>query len=305
MRMKTSALSFLAAAIVCACSPSHHMKAVHGYVATHHHEAITRKRTAAVAASASPPVMSTHTANALRSARIHLLFWGHSWHDTAAEITMKKVQGALSEIVRSSYITQASNYDNDARVQIAPAHLVSSNTCSQPDPAEGTIYAQNPPIEIPENVIAPCIDENHLSVSHDDLFVLLLPANVYMLNDVNDGLHLYYDRNLPNGEAETFAYATIAWHKARGEGFDSFSDTITHETLEAITDPYQDTIYGHYGDDPDDCDKNDDSPTCEIADVCESYPDAVSGTGVNYARWWDQRSSQCVVTAPSARASSR
>jgi hypothetical protein len=247
--------------------------------------------------------MSVWHTTVMSDPHLHLMFWGSQWQKLRGGITKATVANAVAEIINSNYTTALSNYTGNSSVVIRQPKLDDTTDCGSADPNVGMVLDPdpNPPKTIPD-VIRSCASASHIALAKDTFVLLMLPPDLRAISNVSEGFHLIapVDPNAPSGDQ--FVYAAVGYFPSISQTFFDLTDSISHELLEAITDPHQDEIYGtaesttdtggQTFDAPTGC-SADPSSTCEIADVCEAYgEDGESADGVAFASWWSQDSAQ-------------
>jgi hypothetical protein len=231
-----------------------------------------------------------HGGPILHAAQVYVLYWGSAWTDTSSySPTPGQITIAIQSMVAGPYLRGLAQYR-----AIGPAVLQGASvvTTSQPhsgftdDDVSDFLDAQLDARVVP----GPGPDD-------EALYIVVVPVNITpTTRDGSDliGEHYYYKRH---GQRIRFAWT------ADSGGLTNATRAISHELVEAVTDPDGDALRGVSGT----CRQ---SGWCEIADIC-------SGIGViddiAVSPYWSDRAHSCVTpdqarteptpTAPTSHAS--
>ena len=227
-----------------------------------------------------------HGGPVLHAAKIELVYWGKAWTASGTSYpTPEQITAAIGTLLAGPYLSGLAQYRG-----ITPALLQGSTVITSSDPPAGFTPAQvrdflNHQIDAG---VAPQPDRDQQT-----LYILLLPASAYAAGDDPNlvGEHSYYERH-----GQRISYA---WIDDTASLFTA-TKIITHELVEAVTDPQDGAVLGVAGT----CSR---AGWCEIADIC---PDPVIVDGVAAAPYWSNQASACIApsragasAAPDASAS--
>jgi hypothetical protein len=233
--------------------------------------------TGAAPTDASNPELGAGTARfvdhggpVLNKADVYLLYWGNTWTATRTSYpTPEQITAAITTLIGGPYLSGLAQYRG-----IKPAVLRGSTAVTSSDP---------PPAFTDEQVgdfldtqldagLAPEPDRDH-----QPLYIVVLPPGAYAGGDSHFvGEHTYYKRH---GQRIPFAWT------AASDSLATATQTITHELVEAITDPEGSAILGVAGT----CRQN---GWCEIADIC---PDPRIVDGVTAEPYWSNLAGACIA----------
>jgi hypothetical protein len=211
-----------------------------------------------------------HGGPVLHTAQVHLAYWGSTWiasgtsHPTPDQITT-----AITTLTAGPYLSGLAQYRN-----IKPAVLRGSTVITSSDPPRAFTDDQvgdflNSQIEAG---LLPNPDPDDQT-----LYIVVLPAGAYAGGDSHFvGEHNYYTRH---GQRIRFAWT------ADSASLVNATRIITHELVEAITDPEGSAVLGVAGT----CRQG---GWCEIADIC---PDTVTVDGVAAAPYWSNQAGACIA----------
>jgi hypothetical protein len=176
----------------------------------------------------------------LSAAQIYLIYWGSAWISRSASPTSDEITTAMQTVVASSYLAGLTQYRN-----VGPAVIHRSLVVTSSEPPSG----------FTDDDIAAFLDAQFdagaLPPANDQaLYFVTIPPDAAASDRF--GAHSYYERaGRPIRYAWT-AYALTVNFATR---------IMTHELVEAITDPDGDAFRGV----PGTCSE---SGWCEIADIC-------------------------------------
>ena len=228
----------------------------------------------------------------LASAHAHLVFWGSSWASPpqAGTITRKEVTNALTSIVNSNYLDGVMEYSKDIAKVSAPDSTVITDSFPSSEPPDTTAAFTSRWVvdgKVP------------FSTTIDDLYFVILPQGADAGAGYGAGYH-YSANALLGGRSFSVPFVII-----RTDGFDisEISDTLSHELVEAVANPFGSAVYGrgaHTARTPD-CNVNVDDTACELADVCDpsgpyNVNDAKTADGYALAAYWLQSKTTCSLT---------
>jgi hypothetical protein len=212
-----------------------------------------------------------HGGPILHTAQIHLLYWGGHWPATGIYFpTTTQITAALQTLLVGPYLNGLAQYRH-----IQPAVLRSSTIVTTSNPHNGFDdhdIAAFLNTQFDAGVV-PGPDPDNQS-----LYLVVLPVGISAsgYRYEFDGEHDYYTRH---GQRIHFV-----WAAASGR-LDSATRIISHELVEAITDPEGSAIRGVSRI----CDQE---AWCEIADVCF---DTSLVNGVAVSPYWSEQAHACVV----------
>jgi hypothetical protein len=206
----------------------------------------------------------------LSAAQVYLIYWGSSWSPgVSGSPSSDEITSAIQTVVASSYLAGLAQYRN-----IGPAVIRGSLV----------VTSSEPPSEFTDDDIAAFLDAQFdagaLPAANDQaLYFITIPAGARFAESGRFGAHSYYERaGQPIWYAWTAGALTV-----------NFATLImTHELVEAITDPDGDAFQGV----PGTCSE---PGWCEIADIC--LTDRVLD-GVMVNSYWSDVAGDCVIPAP-------
>jgi hypothetical protein len=228
-------------------------------------------RTAATVPAPGTAHFIDHGGPVLHTAQIHLLYWGSHWPATGIYFpTPDQITAALQTLLVGPYLNELARYRG-----IQPAVLRSSRTVTTSNPHNGFddhdisnfLNAQL------DGRVVPGPDPDNQT-----LYIVVLPVGIsaggyrYEL----DGEHDYYEHHSQR--------IHFVWAAASGR-LDSATRIMSHELVEAITDPEGSAIRGVSRT----CDQG---GWCEIADVCF---DTILVSGVAVSPYWSEQAHACVA----------
>jgi hypothetical protein len=247
------------------------------------------------------PMMKNHAPGddnkVLLSARTHLVFWGSAWNATPAPgatpppadaVSRDKVSAALRSIALSNYLDGAAEYSADIKRASAPDVTTIADTppgAVGPDPAAATITGWITGKKVP------------FEPKVDDLYFVILPTGADT-GGYGAGYHSSVSMTV-NDKSYTIPFVVI---KTDGLTIDFVSDTLSHELVEAVTNPFNSAVYGtaEKTSRTPDCSANENT-TCEVADACDPGPpyatnDAKTPEGYQLSAYWLNSKQKCSPT---------
>jgi hypothetical protein len=211
-----------------------------------------------------------HGGPVLHTAQVHLAYWGSTWiasgtsHPTPDQIT-----AAFHTLIAGPYLGGLAQYRD-----IKPAVLRGSTVITSSDPP--TAFTDDQVGEFLNSQIEAGLLPNP-DPDNQTLYIVVLPATAYAGGDSHFiGEHNYYTRH---GQRIRFAWT------ADSASLFTATRIISHELVEAITDPDGSAIRGDTGT----CRQG---GWCEIADIC---PDRVTVDGVAAAPYWSNQAGACIA----------
>jgi hypothetical protein len=211
-----------------------------------------------------------HGGPVLHTAQVHLVYWGSTWiasgtsHPTPDQIT-----AAFRTLTAGPYLGGRAQYGD-----IRPAVVRGSTVITSSDPPAAFTDEQV------GDFLNRQIDAGVLPEPDPDnqtLYIVVLPASAHAAGDSHFvGEHNYYTRH---GQRIRFAWT------ADSASLFTATRIISHELVEAITDPEGSAILGVTGA----CRQG---GWCEIADIC---PDTVIVDGVAAAPYWSNQAGACIA----------
>ena len=211
-----------------------------------------------------------HGGPVLHTAHVHLAYWGSTWiasgtsHPTPDQIT-----AAIRTLLAGPYLTGLAQYRD-----IRPAVLRGSTVITSSDPPAAFTDEQV------GDLLNSQIDAGVLPEPDPDnqtLYIVVMPASAYAAGDSHFvGEHSYYTRH---GQRIHFAWTTDSASLATA------TRIISHELVEAITDPEDSAMLGVAGT----CRQK---GWCEIADIC---PDPLIVDGIAAATYWSNQAGGCIA----------
>ena len=217
----------------------------------------------------------------LESPQLYLIYWGTVWvPQTAATPTASEVNDAVRTLMASAYLTGLTQYRGTGRGVLRGSALITSS--DPPDGFTDDQVAQFVDAQLTAGTV-PAPDAENQTV-----YGVVMPTGVTSELSGRAGKHHYYKRS-----GKKIHYA---WFRNVGD-LDSITGTVSHELVEAATDPEGSGFLGVNGT----CDE---PGWCEIADdVCESTLSSVDGIIVQ--AYWSNRDNDCItpgsVAAPGTR----
>jgi hypothetical protein len=205
----------------------------------------------------------------LHAARIHLLYWGSAWTaTTASSPTPDQITAAVRWIVTGPYLTGLAQYRG-----IRPPVLRGSTVVTTSDPHDGfgnEDVSDFLDAQLDAGVVPGPDPDNQT------LYVVVIPVGVSAGGDEFVGTHHYYKRN---GQRIPFAWTADSGSLAGA------TLILSHELVEALTDPHGSAILGV----PGTCRQG---GWCEIADIC---PGTAVVNGVAVDPYWSERAGACIA----------
>jgi len=224
----------------------------------------------------------------------HPVFWGHEWRGTATP-SVGTLSAAVSTFVASPYLAALSEYADTIGTGRAAAPIVYD--AEEP-------YAATDQVAIERFLINRMADGTLTGFEDDALYIVFLPPDKYAMVDwtypaFSDGFHFYVVRTDPTGGSRQIPYVLVTTTTGGGTTVANVTDTLSHEIVEAVSNPVKTGVYGRWSD-PDgvaggDCSASLDRTVCEVADVCAAQRPKVVVGNLGYAYWWSQRSGRCVA----------
>jgi hypothetical protein len=217
-----------------------------------------------------------HGGPILHAARIHLLYWGSAWTATAASSpTPDQITAAVRWMVTGPYLSGLGEYRG-----IRPAVLAGFTVVTSSDPHDGfddEDVSDFLDTQLDAGVV-PAPDPDNQS-----LYIVLIPVGVSAGGDSSENLgeHSYYTRH---GQRIPFAWTADSGRLAAATWI------LSHELVEALTDPQGSAILGATGT----CEQ---SGWCEIADIC---PGTAVVDSVAVDPYWSQRAHACIAPDPAS-----
>ena len=214
----------------------------------------------------------------LLTERLYLVYWGKAWTqpDTLA-LTAEQVTTAARIILSSTYMTGLAEYRGIGR-----GELLGSRVLSASEPPSG--FSDGDVRQFVRDQISagtiPGPDADNQTV-----YGVVMPPGVKPNYADWEGAH-----NSDGGDGHGIHYAWFA----NSDRLDLLTATISHEIVEAATDPEGSGFLGVSGT----CSQE---GWCEIADIC-SFTGVVDA--VTVASYWSDAAGECVVQAPVRRESS-
>jgi hypothetical protein len=229
--------------------------------------------TASGTAGAIPPGtvrFVDHGGPVLHTAQVHLAYWGSTWIASATSYpTPDQITAAIHTLIAGPYLTGLAQYRD-----IKPAVLRGSTLITSSDPPPGFTDEQL------GDFLNSQIDAGVLPEPHRDnqtLYIVVMPTSAYARGGSDFvGEHSYYTRH---GQRIRFA-----WTDDTASPFTA-TKIISHELVEAITDPEDSAILGVAGT----CRQG---GWCKIADIC---PDPSIVDGVAAAPYWSNQAGACIA----------
>jgi hypothetical protein len=201
--------------------------------------------------------------------RVVMLYWGSAWTATPAPVPASgAITNAVAAMLRSAYMTGLTEYR-----EIGRGHLAASAVYTASNPPNGfsdTDVGNFVKARIADGR-APALDQ-----FNQNLYVVVMPKGVNSSNTSFVGEHTY---TTSGGKRVRFAWIT------NNGTLDSVTRIISHEIVEAATDPEGTAILGVAGT----CSQG---GWCEIADICSS---TARRNGVNVQSFWSDAQSACIV----------
>jgi hypothetical protein len=214
--------------------------------------------------------VSYHGGAVIPSVSLELIFWGNAWTQTGTTPTASQIMGAVSSVVSGPYMTGLTQYG------IGPGTL------------RGAIIAlSDPPNPFSRddwhNLIWDLIDQGTFPEPDDDggrnLYMIIPPPGVNINQPGVCGAHGY------PGDYDFPADYDVAWagYVLNDGSLDTITTSLSHELVEACTDPEDDgwTLDG-LG-----------PPSDEIGDICQKTVARVNGVMVQ--GYWSQRDRACLI----------
>jgi hypothetical protein len=215
-----------------------------------------------------------HGGPVLRAVKVNLAYWGSTWiasgtsHPTPDQIT-----AAIRTLLAGPYLSGLAQYRD-----IQPAVVRGSTVITSSDPPAAFTDEQV------GDFLNRQIDAGVLPEPDPDqqtLYIVVMPASAYAAGDSPFvGEHSYFTRH---GQRIPFAWAddTASLFTA--------TQNISHELVEAITDPEDSAVLGVAGT----CRQK---GWCEIADIC---PDPRIVDGIAAAPYWSNHAGTCIAPSRS------
>ena len=213
-----------------------------------------------------------HGGPVLHAAKVHLVYWGSTWIASGTSYpTPDQITAAIHTVLAGPYLSGLAQYR-----AITPAVLRGSTVITSSDPPAGFTDEQVSDFlktQLDAGV-APEPDRDQQT-----LYIVVLPATAHANGDSPFvGEHSYYTRRgQPIRYAWTDATASLL----------TATQKITHELVEALTDPDGNAVLGV----PGTCSQG---GWCEIADIC---PDPIIVDGVAAAPYWSNQAGACIAPA--------
>jgi hypothetical protein len=240
---------------------------------------VTRAATVLHETPTPEPAMTVHgdDTDILKSTHLHAVFWGTSW---ASQSTLRdNITRAMSSIEHdTAYFSPLSDYS----ASITPPVSIDSTTVNI-EPG----HTKETPGNARED-LRPLFENGTIArdVSNDELFIFVLPKST--VTDYGDAYHasLHAQRG---DDSFDVAFAII---QTQDFMLADISDSLSHETVEGISNPWNSGVYGDAGP----CDPNADKATCEVADACAgaSSTDPRTPEGFTLAPYWVQKRTACL-----------
>jgi hypothetical protein len=206
----------------------------------------------------------------LRAIQLHLVYWGFDWTGLLPP-TADRITADVRTMVASSFMAGLYQYR-----EIGHGTVREATTVTEPDA----------PIQFDDQDIGDFLDAQFSAgtvarpdASNQDLYLVMTPFGTRSRDGNFEGEHSFYERS---GKRVRFAWIT---HRRTLPGFTSL---ISHEVVEAATDPEGNAIIGVDGT----CNR---TGWCEISDICA--PTGVID-GVVVQSYWSDAERACVVTGP-------
>jgi hypothetical protein len=218
----------------------------------------------------APAKFSDNGGAVIQIPRVILLYWGSAWTATPAPVpTSAAITNAVRAMLASAYMTGLAEYR-----QIGRGHLVASAVHT----------ATNPPTSFTDQNVADFVAARiadgtvpGLDQFNQNLYVVVMPTGVGSSGGSFIGEHTYYTDGA--GKRVRFAWIT------NNGTLTSLTSIISHEIVEAATDPEGSAILGVTGT----CSQG---GWCEIADICST---TAIRNGVTVQSFWSDQASSCVI----------
>jgi hypothetical protein len=224
----------------------------------------------APAGGGAPAKFSDNGGAVIQIPRVILLYWGSAWTATPAPVpTSTAITSAVRALLASAYMTGLAEYR-----RIGRGHLAASAVHTATNPPNGFTdpdVANFVRARIADGTV-PGLDQ-----FNQNLYVVVMPRGVAAKNTGFIGEHTYY----VDGSGNRVRYA---WITNNGT-LPSLTSIISHEIVEAATDPEGSAILGVTGT----CSQ---TGWCEIADICTT---TAVRNGVTVQSFWSDQASACVV----------
>jgi hypothetical protein len=223
----------------------------------------------------------------------HPVFWGSDWRGTVKP-SAATLSAAVSAFVASPYLAGLSEYADT----IGTGHSTAPVVYDREEPNAATDQ------QGVEQFLLDRMDDRTLTGFEDDaLYIVFLPPGRWAMVDgtrpiFSDGFHYYVVRAGKGGGSRQIPYVIVTMSSPETTLAD-VTDTLSHEIVEAVSNPFKTGVYGRWSD-PDgvaggDCSASRIRTVCEVADVCAGQRPKAAVGDVVYAYWWSQRASRCVA----------
>jgi hypothetical protein len=225
------------------------------------------------------------------------LFWGPNWPGTGG-VTMQTINAALYKMASGPYFDGLKQYGFEGPINIKSAILDSSSpSIVLPVPAPGVSQSVIMADAV-DTILGQYFDDggpNSLDDDHNVVVMVLLDPSIPIAVDTNAaGKQISILGE--NGEVEysepifddNIRY-TMAWINTSGNDLATVMRTISHELVEALSDPFGS---GWEWDSPP-------NPTLsQVADVC-NQPGMSNGADV--VAYWSEHDKACIIPTPGDR----
>ena len=201
--------------------------------------------------------------SSLRNVSLNLLFWGSFWNGTPSP-PVSQIISSVYNILDGPYMSGLIQYG------VGPGKFAGAGIVTGVEP--------NNPFSDDDvtNILSDLLNQGLIpGYGPEDLYMVILPANIAYNKPPFTGEHLYYD-TFP---ARRFCYGFVTHNGS----INSLTPIFSHELAEAVSDPDGDGIQVN---------PRNSSSWNEICDVCcSTYP----VNGVLVQSYWSSRDHACVI----------